>query len=78
MSKETETAIDVARKQPTDRIFDIEALIHVGNALADAVGHNVGCPKVSPMVPCVCGHGFQQSKAISDWKSLVRRLKNNT
>jgi uncharacterized protein YcfL len=45
--------------------------IEFGNALARAIGHKQGCPKVSPMIPCVCGCAGQQAKALDDWQHFV-------
>jgi hypothetical protein len=52
-------------------------LIEAGNALARSIGHRMGynCPKISPAVPCTCGAGLQQAKALSDWDHLVRSIK---
>ena len=55
----------------------IDELKKAGAALADAMGHAQGCPKVSSGIPCVCGKGFKQAKALGDWNSLVRRLKSS-
>lgn len=54
-----------------------EKLIEVGNALARSVGHHFGnrCPKVSPAVPCTCGAGAEQAKALSDWQHLTQEIK---
>ena len=48
-----------------------EQLIAAGTALARAIGHKQGCPKVSPMIPCVCGCAGQQAKALDDWQHLM-------
>ena len=51
-----------------------EKLIDVGNTLARALGHVPGCPKVSPAIPCTCGEGAKQAKALDDWKHLVELM----
>ena len=50
-----------------------DALIHAGEALARSIGHDPKhhCPKSSPAVPCLCGAGQQQAKALDDWQHLV-------
>jgi hypothetical protein len=48
-----------------------ETLIRAGNDLARALGHKLGCPKVSPAVPCTCGEGAKQAQALDAWKKLV-------
>jgi hypothetical protein len=52
-----------------------EQLIAAGTALARAIGHKQGCPKVSPMVPCVCGCAGQQAKALDDWQHLMADIQ---
>jgi len=53
-----------------------EKLIQIGNVLARSIGHVPGrCPKISPTVPCTCGAGKQQAKALSDWDELVEDIK---
>ena len=53
------------------------ALIEAGTALARSIGHNPGarCPKMSPAIPCTCGAGAQQAKALDDWQHLVADIK---
>jgi len=54
-------------------------LIKAGTALARSIGHDPhnnggpvhGCPKASPMIPCTCGAGQQQAKALDDWQHLM-------
>lgn len=60
-----------------------ERLIAAGTALARAVGHNpetnahgMQCPKLSRAVPCTCGAGAQQAKALDDWQHLMVELKD--
>ena len=54
-----------------------EKLLEIGNALARSVGHRFarGCPKVSAAVPCTCGAGAEQAKALADWDQLVEQIK---
>lgn len=55
-------------------------LLRRGNALARAIGHRMGppCPKISPHVPCTCGAGAQQAKALADWDDFVVEKKLDT
>lgn len=53
-----------------------QKLIAAGKALADSIGHRVGCPKSSPQIPCVCGHGFKQAQALSDWRHLIEEIEH--
>ena len=54
-----------------------EKLVEVGNVLARSIGHKMDprCPKISPAVPCVCGAGAQQAKALSDWDEVSQKVK---
>jgi hypothetical protein len=52
-------------------------LIEVGNALAQSMGHRMGCPKVSPAIPCACGVGRQQAQALEEWQHLVEQIKES-
>ena len=58
-----------------------EEIVAAGTALARSIGHNpeVGpthgqCPKLSRMIPCTCGAGAQQAKALDDWQHLMADL----
>lgn len=53
-------------------------LIELGNALARSIGHRMGshCPKISPAVPCTCGAGADQAKALGDWQHLMADLNS--
>jgi len=52
-----------------------EKLLAAGEALARAIGHTHGCPKLSPAIPCVCEASKQQAKALDDWIHLVATLQ---
>lgn len=52
-----------------------ETLTRAGNSLARALGHLLGCPKISPAIPCTCGEGAKQAQALDDWQKLVDKLK---
>lgn len=58
-------------------------LIERGNAMARSIGHAsvngnaFHCPKLSPAVPCTCGAGKQQAKALDDWQHVVAEVHNN-
>jgi hypothetical protein len=56
-----------------------EKLIELGTALARSLGHNAkfNCPKVSHAVPCTCGAGAQQAKALDDWQHLMAEVKES-
>lgn len=56
-----------------------EKLIEVGSALARSIGHRMGhnCPKISPAVPCTCGAGAQQDKALAAWDALMQQIKES-
>jgi hypothetical protein len=56
-----------------------EKLLELGNNLARALGHRLAypCPKVSPAVPCTCGAGAQQAKALEDWAHLLDQIKES-
>jgi hypothetical protein len=61
-----------------DETVTVEAkLIELGNALARSLGHKpVGgsaytCPKISSTVPCTCGAGREQAKALDDWQHFL-------
>ena len=55
-------------------------LVELGTALARSLGHKpvqqnaYGCPKASPAVPCICGAGREQAKALDDWQHFVKTL----
>lgn len=55
-----------------------ELIIRTGEALARSIGHNHRCPKVSPAVPCTCGEGAKQAKALDDWMHLVEEIKSGS
>ena len=60
-----------------------EKLIELGNALARSIGHDPAnnggrvhsCPKMSPSIPCTCGAGKQQAKALDDWQHLIAEIQ---
>jgi hypothetical protein len=54
-----------------------EKLLELGNALARATGHHIarGCPKISPAVPCTCGAGLEQAKALDAWQRFLDQVK---
>lgn len=58
-------------------MVDLEQLIKIGDVLARSIGHNPGCPKISPALPCICGASRQQAKALDDWKHAVADIKNS-
>lgn len=49
-------------------------LVEAGTAMAGSIGHKPGCPKVASAIPCICGHGQAQSKALADWLELMREI----
>ena len=58
----------------TELTAQVAELVRVGNQLARSVGHDMGCPKISPALPCTCGEGAKQAQALDDWDHLVERL----
>jgi hypothetical protein len=56
-----------------------EKLIELGTALARSIGHDpkYRCPKISPAVPCTCGAGVQQAKALDDWQHFMQEVKES-
>lgn len=52
----------------------IAQLVLAGNKLARSIGHYMGCPKISPALPCTCGEGAKQAQALDDWDHLVEKL----
>jgi hypothetical protein len=51
-------------------------LIEVGNALARSIGHKMGCPKLSPAVPCACGPNNSAEARIA-WFRLIDEIKES-
>jgi hypothetical protein len=49
----------------------IDEIVAAGTALARSIGHMQGCPKISAHIPCTCGCGAQQAKALDDWQHLM-------
>lgn len=58
-------------------MVNLEEVIKLGDALARSVGHNPGCPKLSPAVPCVCAATRQQAKALDDWQHFTAAMKKS-
>ena len=54
-----------------------EKLIELGTALARSIGHKPTCPKVTMSIPCVCGCGKLQAKALDDWQHLMAEIKES-
>lgn len=56
-----------------------EKLIETGAALARSIGHRMGynCPKISPAVPCTCGAGAEQGRALAAWDALMQQIKES-
>lgn len=54
-----------------------DELVKLGNALARAIGHTPGCPKLSPAIPCICDAGRQQAKALDEWLQAVKEIKES-
>jgi hypothetical protein len=48
-----------------------EEIVAAGTALVRSIGHQNTCPKASQMIPCTCGAGKQQAKALDDWQHLM-------
>jgi hypothetical protein len=56
-------------------VVTFEDIVAAGTALAHSIGHMTGCPKISPAIPCTCGCGSEQAKALDDWQHLTRASK---
>jgi hypothetical protein len=54
-----------------------EKLLAAGEALARSIGHTLGCPKLSPALPCICESKKQQAKALDDWFHLVAEVRKS-
>lgn len=49
----------------------VEYVIGLGNAIARAAGHSIGCTRLSPAAPCLCGKARGQGAALEEWDHLV-------
>jgi hypothetical protein len=49
---------------------EFNRLLEAGNALALSLGHHPTCPSASRAIPCTCGAGGEQAKALADWREL--------
>ena len=54
-----------------------EKLIDLGSELVRVLGHKTGCPKIASSVPCICGAGQEQARAINDWIHLLQQIKES-